>query len=255
MAKSTEPNKPSSRQKMLSLMRERYPERKFNDLDAAEPAADADDLDDAIDETLEGLINGQKEYDEKNAKLMELLITDPSAAEFIQNWVETKDPRTALINTFGDELGMSDEAKANFKTQLDGWRERKAANDAITSGLAANWDESLQALESWGDEKGLSPDVKRDVMVRLLGITFNGMENKYGPEEFDMVLRAMNHDSDVNAAREEGLVTGRNERIAAERRDRANGGSNVPAGNGLSGVRVREKQPDNRPKSAFAGIK
>lgn len=233
--------KVSSRQKMLDRAREKFPDRTFADL-GAEPQEGVADLDDAIDEMMEELSSRQAEMDENNNKLVELLATDPSSAEFIHRWVETGDPRTALIETFGEDLGIAEEKAAEFKEQLNSWRERKAANDALNAEAEANWEKSLADLIEWGNAKGLSQDQERDIMIRLLGITFNGMVNKYGVEDFEMALNAMNHDADVAAARAEGEVAGRNEKIAAARKGAAAVGVLPPAGGG-QGARTAERKP------------
>lgn len=254
MAKSDKTKKPSARETLLSRARERYPERTFSDI-GAEPAEGTADLDEAIDEMLTDYSTKQAAYDESNNKLRDLLISDPSAAEFVQKWVESGDPRTALVDTFGDELGMSEEAQGKFKDQLSGWRERKAANDALESEAESNWQTSLQALEDWGNNKNLSLEQKRDVMLRLLAITFNGMENKYGVEDFDLALNAINHDADVATAREEGEVAGRNAKIAAARRERTAASNMPPAPIGRQGGAMAEPKPARKSDSPWAGIK
>ena len=253
MAKSE--NEKSSRENLLSRARERFPDRTFADLDATEPQEGTADLDEAIDEMLTEYATNQSTYDEKNSRLTELLISDPSAAEFIQKWIETGDPRSALVETFGDELGMSEEGQSNFKSELEGWRERKASNDALEAESESNWQNSLSALEEWGNGKGLSLEQKRDVMLRLLSITFNGMENKYAAEDFDLAYNAINHDTDVANARQEGEVAGRNAKIEANRRDRNASEAMPPAPIGGQGGRTRERRPQAAPNSPWAGIK
>ena len=245
MAKSDKTQKPSARESLLSRARERYPDRSFADI-GAEPAEGTADLDEAINDMLTDYSTRQAAYDENNNKLRDLLISDPSAAEFVQKWVETGDPRTALVETFGDDLGMSEEGQAKFKDQLSGWRERKSANDALEAEAESNWQASLQALEDWGNGKNLSLEQKRDVMLRLLSITFNGMENKYSAEDFDLALNAINHDTDVAAARQEGEVAGRNERIAAARRERTAAASMPPAPTGRQGGAMSEPKPKKK---------
>ena len=254
MAKSNKSKKPSARESLLARARERYPDRTFADI-GADPVEGAADLDEAINDMLTDYATKQAAYDENNNKLRDLLITDPSAAEFVQKWVETGEPRTALVEIFGDELGMSEESRGKFKDQLTSWRERKNANDALEAEAEANWNSSLSALDEWGDSKGLSLEQKRDVMLRLLAIAFNGMENKYGVEDFDLALNAINHDSDVAAAREEGEVAGRNAKIAAARRDRAAAGSMPPAPTGRQGGAMAEPRPTKASNSPWAGIK
>lgn len=228
---------------MLERARERFPDRTFADLDAAEVPDGVASLDDAIDEMLTDYATRQAEYDTQNDRLRELMRIDPSAAEFVQRWVENGDPRTALVETFGDELGISEASAAQFSDQLAGWRERKAANDALEAQAEENWNGSLSALEEWGNGKGLTLEQKRDVMLRLLSITFNGMENKYGPEDFDLAFNAINHDGDVAAARAEGEVAGRNARIEAARRSRSAAGALPPAAAGGQGGRIAERKP------------
>ena len=233
----------NSRQKMLERARERFPDRTFADLDATEPQEGVANLDDAINEILEDYSSRQATYDENDNKLKKLLVSDPSSAEFIQRWVETGDPRTALVETFGEELGIAEEKAAEFKDQLEGWRARKAENDALNAEAEANWDASLAALEEWGNAKGLSLEQKRDVMVRLLAIVTGGIVNKYGVEDFELAYNAINHDTDVAAARTAGEIAGRNERIAATRRNRATAQAMPPAVVGGQGARTQERRP------------
>ena len=254
MAETDNITKPTSRENLLSMARERYPDRTFSDI-GAEPQEGVSDLDDAINEMLQEYATKQATYDENNNRLRDLLLTDPSAAEFIQKWIETGDPRTALVETFGDDLGMSEEAQANFKGELDGWRERKNANDALEAEAENNWQASLSALEEWGNSKGLSLEQKRDVMLRLLAITFNGMENKYSTEDFDIAYNAINHDTDVAEARAEGEVAGRNAKIEAARRDRNAATAMPPTAVGGQGGAARERRPRPESNSPWAGIK
>lgn len=240
---------------MLERAREQFPDRTFADLDATEPQEGVADLDDAIAEILEDMTSRQNTYDEQNDKLTSLLVSDPSSAEFIQRWVETGDPRTALVEIFGEELGIAEEKAAEFESQLAGWRERKAANDALEAEAQANWDQSLSELEAWGNERGLSVEEKRDIMLRLLAVVSNGIVNKYGVDDFKMAYDALHYDADVAAAREAGEVAGRNARIAETRRAAAAAGALPPAAAGGQGGRIREREPKPVSNNPWAGIK
>ena len=243
--------KKNSRQKLLERARAKYPDRTFADLGVEQEGAA--DLDDAIVEMLEDYSTRQATYDENDNKLRTLLGNDPDIAEVIQSWVETGDPRVAIVEKFGDELGMSEEAKGKFTEQLNGWRERKAANDELNAQAEMNWQDSLRELNKWGNSKNLTIDQMRDVMLRLLAVTFNGMENKYGPDDFDMAFHSMNYDTDVAAARAAGEVAGRNARIAAERRVRSEVAGMPPAG-GSQGGRAAETKP-KKSESPWANVK
>ena len=169
--------------------------------------------------------------------------------KFAQMLVENE---TIEYNTL---TGFTEEGQAKFKDQLAGWRERKSANDALEAEAEKNWQDSLTALEEWGNAKGLDLEQKRDVMLRLLAITFNGMENKYAAEDFDLAWNAINHDSDVEAARAEGEVAGRNAKIVANRRDRQTAGTMPPAPTGGQGAATKERKPQAGEENPWAGIK
>lgn len=244
MAKADNTNQVSSRESMLARARERFPDRQFADIGAAPQEGDAD-LDDTINEMLEEYSTRQATYDENNARLSELLMSDPSAAEFLQKWVETGDPRSALVETFGEDLGMSEEASANFKGQLDDWRKRRDESAAADATAESNYREkSIPALEEWGNAKGLSMEQKAEVMLKLIDIAVRGVfDGLYTAEDFDLAWNALNHDNDVAEARAAGEVAGRNEKIAAARRDRNTAGAMPPAPVGGQGGRTMERQP------------
>lgn len=255
MAESKTKNTESSRSRLLAMAREQYPDRNFADLEGGEAQGDVDSLDDAIDEILQGYITKQKTYDENNSKLRDLLLSDPESAEVVQAWVETGDPREALVRVFGDEYGISDEGREKFKDDLAAWRKRREENDALNAEAEKNWQDSLNALVEWGNGKGLSAEQQRDVMLRLLSITFNGMANKYGPEDFDLAINAINHDADVAVARREGEVAGRNAKIKSEYRDRSVASAMPPASRSGQGGKVLEKTPSPEDDNPWSRIK
>ena len=243
----------SSRDRLMSLASERYPDRKWKGQVGQDGQEGQDELEDAIYEMISDYSTKQAAYDENNGKLRDLLMSDPDCAELMQRWVETGDVRVALVEKFGDELGMSDEAKTKFKDNLASWRKRKEENDRLTAESDANWNASLEALNSWGDGKGLSMEQKADVMGRLLAITFNGMEDKYGQDDFELALKALNYDTDVQNAREEGMVAGSNAKINTVKRGRAAAANMPPASPGGQGMRGQEPKPA-KPKSVWEDL-
>lgn len=243
----------SSRDRLMNLASERFPDRKWKGQIGQDGQEGQDDLEDAIYEMISDYSTKQAAYDENNGKLRDLLMSDPDCAELMQKWVETGDVRVALVEKFGDELGMSDDAKTQFKGNLDSWRKRKEENDRLTAESEANWNASLEALNSWGDSKGLSMEQKADVMGRLLAITFNGMENKYGTDDFELAQKALNYDTAVENAREEGMVAGANAKINTVKRGRAAAANMPPASTGGQGMRSKEPKPA-KPESVWSGI-
>lgn len=137
----------------------------------------------------------------------------------------------------------TEEGRGKFSTDLASWREKKAENDKLSEEADANWSKSLEDLESWGNEKGLTNDQKVAVMLRLVGITANGLMNKYEPEDFNMAYKEMNFDAAVADARREGEVNGRNAKISETRKRRQEAETMPPSLNGQGG---RMRQPEQK---------
>ena len=195
------------------------------------------------------------ENDSKNAQLVNLFASDPVSAEFVSKWAETGDPRKALIETFGDDLEelSTEEGRSKFSEDLQGWRDRRAENDRMNEEADANWQQSLSDLDAWGNEKGMDDDQKAAVILRLIKIASEGLMNKYGREDFEMVYKETNYDSAVASARSEGEIAGRNAKIAETRRERSAANTMPPSPSG-QGIRAREPRPAPQ-RSVWSGIK
>lgn len=239
------------RDELLSKVRSKYPDRSFDGQDGQDGQA----LEQAIYEMLNDVEGQLNEVNTKNDEMLRLFIDSPEAAEFVNEWAKTGDPRSALISTFGDDLAdlATEEGRGKFSESLSSWREKKAENEKLNAEADANWDQSLADLEQWGNEHGLDDSQKAQVMVRLVTVAANGMMNKYGPADFDMAVKEMNFDTAVADARHEGEVAGRNAKIKEQRRARHNNMMNPPSINGGQGMRVAEQRPAE-PKSVWSGL-
>lgn len=236
------------REQLLERMSSRYPDRHFVGQDGQDAQ---DDLEQAIIETLD-------EVKDKNSQLAELFSTDPRSAEFIGSWIRTGDPRGAIIETFGDEFfdaAKSEEAREKFKGELEEWRARKKADDDARAEYEENWNKSLEDLENWGNEKGLSQEDKVKVILRLADVSENAIRNIFSPDDFEMAYNAMNYANDVNTAHDTGVIEGRNAKIAERRKSIEDAGKLPPAVTG-QGVRAKEPAPPvPRKENPWAGLR
>lgn len=239
------------RDELLSKARSKYPDRSFDDQDGQ----DGQNLERAIFEMLNESEGQLSEINARNDEMLRLFTDNPDAAEFVNEWARTGDPRSALISTFGDDLSdlATEEGRGKFKDSLSAWREKKAENERMNAEADANWDQSLADLEQWGNEHGLDVKQKIQVLMRLVTVTANGVMNKYGPADFDMAVKEMSFDSAVSDARHEGEVAGRNARIKEQRRTRNSTLANPPSITGGQGMRVAEQKPV-QPKSVWSGL-
>ena len=246
------------RNELLSKAKERYPDRAFESRSGenGESAVDTAALEQAIYEMLSEKDEKISESDSWNEKLTSLFLNDPSSAEFINRWIESGDPRTALVETFGDDLSDlgTEEGRAKFADGLGEWRRRKSENDSLSAEAEANWQKSLEDLDAWGNAHGLDEEQKVSVVTRLIKIAADGLMNKYSEEDFDLVLKEMNYGSDIEAARHEGEVAGRNARIEASKRARSDAAMMPPALSGQTSS-VPEDEPEKKQRSIWSGLR
>ena len=233
---------------LLSRATQRFPDRRFGSQsgqDGQEGQEGQDDLEQAILDMMTESEARIAENDSKNAQLVNLFASDPVSAEFVSKFIET----------FGDDLEelSTEEGRSKFSEDLQGWRDRRAENDRMNEEADANWQQSLSDLDAWGNEKGMDDDQKAAVILRLIKIASEGLMNKYGREDFEMVYKETNYDSAVASARSEGEIAGRNAKIAETRRERSAANTMPPSPSG-QGIRAREPRPAPQ-RSVWSGIK
>ena len=257
MAQTEQQNVTSPRQQMLDLASKRFPDRRFPGQTGPDGLDGKDDLEQAILDILSEKDQTIADGNSKNKQLVDLFLNDPASLDLFTRWVETKDLGAALVDVFGDDLPnlSTDEGRAQYSKNLEAWRGRKSENDRIETERQENIKKSLEDLEAWGNEKGLTVDQKVAIFLRLVEIAANGISNIYTRDDFDMVLKETNFDSAVEAARREGEVAGRNEKIAAARLTRSVGSNMPPSFPGGQGLRGAERQPVDEEENPFAGIK
>lgn len=221
-----------------------YADRNF---DGTDGTTDTDALGAALIEKLDELEGNAKTYKENNDRLVGLFNSDPRSAEFLNQWVSKGDPLAALVETFGDDFAeamQSPEAREKFVESHNKWLERKAADDAANDQREQNWQKSLEDLEAFGNSKGFNDDQKVQLVVRLHQVGVNAIEGIYTTEDFQMAYDASNYAKDVQEARHEGEVAGRNAKIQERMREKRQPETMPPAlaGQGAPATEPRERR-------------
>lgn len=243
------------REQMLARAGKRYPDRRFAGQVGEDGVEGTDDLEQAILDMLAEDEQTITNYQDKSQTLAKMLREDPQVGEFVSRWVESGEPRGALVETFGDDLeGIStEEGRAKFQQQLTDWRARRDEARRIEEERENKWQTSLDALDAWGNENGLDNEQKAQLMAKLLDIAAAGLMLEFTDEDFEFARKAINYDADVEAARAEGVVAGRNEKIEAQRLERGTASAMAPALAGGKGIRTTPERIE-KPKSVWDEI-
>ena len=240
-ASSTSPSK-SRRETALERLKARYPDKSFDD-DESMYGQLLDDYDAGEQE-----LNG---YKDREKAFSDLFTSDPRSAKFLTDWKNGKNPAVALVEMFGDdfveELKDPDKQQELAQASKD-FAERVAKEKEYDEEYTKNIDASREMIEQLQQEEGLSDEDIDRAMEYLVGIMKDGILGKFSKESVLMALNALDHDSDVAAAEEEGRVAGRNTKIQEKLRQRGKGDgtANLAGKNGTG-----SKRQSNRP-SIFA---
>lgn len=229
-------------------LRERFsksmPDRKFEG-----ETADNDLMGAAADE-LDRYEGENSRYREAAEKFDSLFGQDDRMAALVRAAAEGQDPMTFLIENFGDdfmEALQSDEGKEKFEKARDKWLKSKADDEAADAESMKNLEKSMETLRSFADANGLSDDDAVDLFMKVHSFVEQGLDCIYTEEMFRMAHNALNYDKDVQLARREGEVTGRNANIRRRLAENETNGA-VPTLGGRNGG-SSENAPAPKPSS------
>ena len=208
----------------VERLRERYPDKEFND-DEAIFGQISDDYDE-----LDGQLNG---YKEREQQMVDMMSADPRSAHFLSNWHNGGDPAVELVRMFGtdikdaiDDPEKQDAIAAANKEYVD----RVAKSRELEAEYSKNLDASLETLRAFQEENGMSDEEVDAVMGFLEQVFADALIGKFSRQSLELARKAINHDEDVAAAADDAEVKGRNAKINETLRRRQEGDGVAPLG-------------------------
>lgn len=229
MAETQTPVKSAGAQQMSrraqfgERLKKKYPDKEYAD-DEALFGQINDDYDD-----YEGQLS---DYRDREGKLTDLFSKDPRSAQFISDMAKGKDPWIAVIERLGID-GVTDlmndpDKQAEYAEANKKYVERLAKEKSLEEEFQGNFAESMNLLEQVQQERGLGDETVDAAMDLVMRIANEAIVGKFTRETIDMALNAVNHDADVENARTEGTVAGRNAKIDEKLR-KPKGGDGTPS--------------------------
>lgn len=198
----------SKRKKFGERLKEKYPDRDY---------ADDEALFGQIDDDYADYDNQLNQYKERESKLTDLFAKDPKNAQFITDMAKGNDPWISVLERLGID-GVTDllndpEKQAEYAEANKKYVERLAKEKELEEEYQKNFAESMDLLEKIQQERQLGDESIDAAMDLVMKIANEAILGKFTEETINMALNAVNHDSDVQNARTEGTVAGRNAKI------------------------------------------
>lgn len=193
-------------------LKERYPE-----LDAEDGAA----LDAACERYMTESESELGRYKEVEGQLTELCRVYPEFAELVYNMVTNKMPlRAAVAKVFSEEDLIAQDGDDDYDAYRKAYQERTESvkkRDARTQEIEANEAKSIETIDTFASEKGLSEEEK-DGLTELINEHFTELLYKrITPEMLEGFLKQMSFETAVSAAEKTGEIRGKNQKIEALR--------------------------------------
>ena len=212
----------SRRDQQLERLRKKYPDKKFEDDEEiyGQISDDYDQYEHELDD-----------YRGREKALGDMFSADPRSSQFLADMHNVQDPVLGLVKNFGIEIKdvldnpeMQDKiAEANRE-----YVERVARSKQLDEEYEKNMDASLATLRQFQEERGMSDEQIDAVADAMLTVVKDGVMGKFSRETLEMFVNAINHDSDVANASEEGRVAGRNAKIVEGLRKQNKGDGTSP---------------------------
>lgn len=226
----------TKREAQIERLRNKYPDKKFEDDD--EIYGQISDDYDQYDREL-------GEYRDREKTLSDMFSADPRSAQFLSDMHKGEDPVLGLVRNFGVEIKdvldnpeMQDKiAEANRE-----YVERVAKSKELDEEYERNIAVTLETLRRYQQERGMTDEQIDAVIDALLRIVRDGVMGKFDVDTLDMMVKAIDHDADVDIAAEEGRIAGRNDKIVESLRK-----SNM--GDGVSPLGGKNGSPSQRRES------
>lgn len=229
----------SKRDQFGARLKAKYPEREW---------ADDEALFGQINDDYDEYENTLKEKNESEDRLANMFTQYPQAARFVTDMANGTNPWVAMVEELGMD-GITDifenpEYKEELAKAQEEHVKRLTKAQDLEKEYAANITASLEMLKQVQEEKGLSDEQVDQAVDLLMGVSNDAIVGKFSRESLDMALKALNFDAEVEKAREEGTIAGRNAKIE-EKLKKSKSSDGVPMLGGSNNAPARRQKSNS----------
>lgn len=228
----------SKRDLLNERLKGKYPDKDFTD-DEAFYSQVSDDYD-SYDKEL-------GEYKGREKSVSDLYARDPRSAAFMTDWAAGEDPVIGMVRRFGDDFKAALEdpekldalAKASKK-----YYERITKSQELEDEYQKNFPETVARFDKAVSDGKITDDKVDDVFEWIRQIIDDGIKGIISDETIDLAIKALNYDSAVAEAEENGEVRGRNTKIKEKlkKKEAGDGLANLDGKNGGTGGGQNERR-------------
>lgn len=201
----------SKRDLLGERLKTKYPEKDY---------ADDEALFGQIYDDYDEYENTLKQKGEAESRLTNMFSQYPHSARFIADMASGVNPWVGMVEQLGMD-GITDifdnpEYKEELAKAQEKYVERMAKSKELEDEYNVNMGGTLEMLREVQSEMNLGDEQIDQAVDLLMGIGNDAIVGKISRESFLMALKAINHDADMENARTEGALDGRNAKIVEQ---------------------------------------
>ena len=213
---------------------------------------------DNYDNQTKALTEENERYKNNEKMIVDFVTANKNNGMYLDDLMNGKDIFESAVSRHGYdgvlEYLQSEEAREKYRAADEEYRNRLDRNKALDEESTKNLAKTDKALLAAIEEGRFTRDECTKAIDFLMDINDGLNVNHCKPEWIEMALKAMNHDNDVETAREEGRVDGVNEGVEKQMRNKKVSG--VPSNSPSMPVGAGGKNPigkNNGKSSTLAG--
>jgi len=214
---------PPAKHKYADRLASAYPDKKF-DTD--------EDHDKGMDEYLKDLEGYKEKGKAASKKLVSLFESEPQVGEIVRDMLNGATFREALARHISPEDLVAIEGDPDY----EGWTKNKTAREEgaakqnkFKEEYSANISLSEQAVTAFVESKGMSEEDADAFFQKFDDMIADIHNGKITPEHLEAISKALNYDTDILSATDQGRIAGRNENIVAGKEAVSTKGDGLPA--------------------------
>ena len=235
---------------------EEAPKRSNRDLFMEQHHQDFPDDDPNDEEALYGRLNERRaDYNRlrtNDDNFRKLVNEHPEYGGMVADMMDGKNFIESFLGRFSDEditAARTDPEMAQKLADAQAkYMKEQADRKQLEEEGEANVKESIKRLEAYCEAHGIDEEGLRTIWGACLDFGGNVLKGIFSDELFDIVNKGMNHDADVDAAREEGELAGHNAKVQTQLAKGQGPEGIPPTFDGGQGAAVPEAKPKAKKK-------
>lgn len=174
---------------------------------------------------------------ESNPEMTSIVRALDKGASFLEALASAVDLEDVIPDPATDPEGYREYVKGRAMREMQ--REQsKAERERLEAELTANQNESAKVVETFVADKKLTPEDWTKLGTQIDGFLSEAVKGRISPQLLEVFYKGLNYETATEAARQDGVIAGRNQAVTKIQKQKAGDGLPSPVRKAASGVRA-----------------